>query len=373
MKIALVAPIEETVPPKKYGGTEWIVYHLAHCLGQHKHEVDLYAAGDSNTQPYYEIIPTIVKSLRVLPPFDQDLQMRETAKWLSMGKTVKMINSKKYDIVHNHASWRFLSLAPLINSPIITTHHGPLNIKYQNIIFSEYKDLYHVSISNNQRKDLPNLNYISTVYNGIDTDMFPFNQAADSQFDHMVFLARMSPEKGAVEAAKATKQTKRKLIVGAKVDKVNEQYFSEFKKLVDDQYVFYKGEMNHDQRIDFLGKARCLLVPIKWEEPFGLMFTEAMASGTPVITFSRGSAPEIIIDGKTGFLVNESEEHNRGDWIVKKTGLEGLCEAIEKIYEMPKQDFLQMRKNCRTHVEQNFSVEKMVNDYEKTYQKILNI
>ncbi len=369
MKIALVATVEESVPPKKYGGTEWIVYHLAHLLGKKGHQVDLYAAADSNTQPYYNLIPIVDKSLRSVPMFAENMKIREAAKWMSLVKAAKLIQKKEYDIVHNHASWRFLTLAPLITCPIITTHHGPLNLDYQNFIFLNYKNLPHVSISNNQRKDLPQLNFVATVYNGIDIDMFPLSNAKD--YDHMVFLARMSDEKGAIEAAQAAQKAEKKIVFGAKIDIVNKEYATKFKPYIDNKYINFRGEMNHEQRLDFLQKARCLLVPVKWEEPFGLMFIEAMACGTPVITFARGAAPEIIIDGRTGFLVNQSNEYRRGNWITKNTGVDGLVEAIKRIYSMPDEEYRKMRQQCRLHVEKNFTAEIMVNKYEKTYQRII--
>ena len=132
------------------------------------------------------------------------------------------------------------------------------------------------------------------------------------------------------------------------------------------------GMLTTPRREEVMGRAKCLLFPIKWEEPFGMVLIEAMACGTPVVAYARGSVPEIIKDGETGFIVNSSDSDIRGDWIVKKTGIAGLCEAVEKIYSMSKVEYQKMRHACRTHVEANFTVEKMADNYEKVYQKILS-
>ncbi len=372
MKIAFVAPIEETIPPQLYGGTEWIIYYLVHGLGKKGYEIDLYAAGDSQKEPYYNLIPITSQAIRRVPKYFENLKLRDVKKYMSYDQAVEHIIKKDYDLVHNHASWRFLLLCSIIKQPIVITHHGPLNLDYQQEVFLHYADQYHISISNNQRKDLPQLNYVKTIYNGTDTTLFPFSPEPPILEDnHLLFLARMSEEKGPIEAAQAAAQAGQKLIIATKVDKVNQPYFEKFKPYIDNKYVFFKGEVGHDAKIALLKGARALIVPIKWEEPFGLMFTEAMASGVPVVTFSRGSAPEIIKDGHTGFLINQSDQFKRGDFIIKKTGVAGLAEAIKRIYSMPENEYKAMRRACRKHIEDNFSVEKMVDEYEKVYKQIL--
>lgn len=372
MRIALIAPVEETVPPQQYGGTEWIIYAIAHGMGKKGHEVDLYAAADSKKENGYNLIPIVTQSLRSNPTFANHVKLRETGKLMAIADTIELIQKRKYDIIHNHASWRFLTFANLLSgTPIVTTHHMPLSIDYQRIVFSKHKDLPHISISNNQRRDLPDLHFVITIYNGIDINHYPISNNANLSRSNMLFLARMSPEKGAIEAASVASKLKKKLIVAAKVDEVDRPYFSEFKPLIDDNLVTFVGEIIFKRKLEYLQTAKLLLAPIKWEEPFGLMFTEAMVCGTPVVAFARGAAPEIIVDGKTGFLVNESNELRRGDFIVKKTGVDGLCEAVERIYSLNDQEYLQMRHGARKHVEEHFSNEKMVDEYEKVYQKIL--
>ena len=374
MRIAVIAPIEETVPPQRYGGIEWIAYYVAHGLGEKGHKVDLYASSNSKKEEYYTIMPIVEQSLRADTYFAQNLDLRETAKLLSISKTIELLSKKDYDIIHNHAGYRFLAFANLQkNKKIVTTHHMPLSIAFQNLVFTKYKDLPYISISNNQRKDSPHLNFVATVYNGIDLKHYPVvKDETKHKYPNMFFLARMSPEKGAIEAASVALRLKKKLIVAAKVDETDKPYFENFKPLIDNKLVMFVGEVEYDRKLEYLQTARCLLMPIKWEEPFGLMFTEAMACGTPVIAFARGAAPEIIVDGKTGFLVNESEELSRGNFLIKKTGIEGLCEAVKKIYSVPEDQYMEMRKNARAYVVKNFTVERMVDEYEKVYEKILN-
>lgn len=370
MKIALIAPVEETVPPQKYGGIEWIVYDLAVGLGKKGHIVDLYASADSHRNPHYNLIPITPKSLRQHDDFSSNLDLREAAKWLSLAKTLEEIGDKDYDVIHNHAGWRVLAFAHLFRHPILTTLHGPLNIPKETFIFEKRKELPYISISNNQRKDLSTLTYLDTIYNGVDTALFPFKEIP--HHESLLFFARMSPEKGAVEAVKAAIKEKKKLLAASKVDEINKEYFDEFKKVTQgNPNIEDLGEIKVSDRQRYFQNAKALLAPIAWEEPFGLMFIEAMASGTPVIAYARGAAPEIIKDGQTGFLINFSETDKRGDFVVKKTGFEGICEAIERIYSLSSDEYINMRLTARKHVEENFSADRMVDNYEKAYEKML--
>lgn len=371
MKIAIIAPIEETVPPQKYGGTEWITYHIANGMGKKGHDVHLFAAGNSPHNPHYSLIPSVEISIRSLPEYMDNMKLRDTKKLMILTPITKLVNEGNYDIVHNHISWRYLLYADFVKAPVLTTHHMPLIPDYQQLIFREHRKLPHVSISNNQRRDMPELNYIDTVYNGIDIALYPYSEQIPSADSHMAFLARMSREKGAVEAAQVAHKLKKRLKVAAKIDSNDKEYFEEFKQYIDNNLVTFQQELGQQDKNDFLQTARCLLVPIQWEEPFGLMFTEAMACGTPVITYARGSAPEIIRDGVTGYLVNQSEEYKKGDYIIKKTGAEGLYEAAERLYNMPPEQYGIMRLACRKHVEANFTVDKMVDKYEEVYKKII--
>ncbi len=373
MKIAIVAPVEESIPPKKYGGIEWIVYYVASGMGKKGHIVDLYASGDSKKDEFYNLIPTTPLSLREEPDFANNVKKRDVAKLQSIALTIESIQKQKYDIVHNNTGWRLMTFSNLVGKNFVTTHHGPLDMDYEQLVFEEFKNLPSISISNNQRLDLPELNFIATIYNGTDITLFPYFEHADpAKHDAMLFFARMSHEKGAIEAAKTAILCKKKLLVTAKVDFVDQAYFSEFKKLIDNNYVTFIAESNPQDRIYYYQHARCLLAPIQWEEPFGLMFTESMSCGTPVIAFARGSAPEIIKDGETGFLVNSSDTDIRGDWIIKETGVAGLCKAVEKMFSLGDNDYLAMRRKSRSHVEKHFSTDRMTQGYEEVFKKIVN-
>jgi glycosyltransferase involved in cell wall biosynthesis len=373
MKIAIFSVFEETVPPTKYGGTEWIVYHVARGMGLKGHEVDLYASGDSKKDPAYNLIPVVEKSIRTDPTYGLDPKMRETIKFLTYSKFVPYLDEKKYDIIHNHAVWRFLLFTNLLKTPIVTTHHGPLSLPYQNMVYAAHKDRPYVSISNNQRRDFPDLNWAATVYNGIDINSFQYSEDAFKEAEPYLFLlARISPEKGAVEAAQVALKTHKTLKVAAKVDIADKEYADKFQSLVDGKYVDFLGEKGMPEKMYLLQGAKALLAPVSWEEPFGLYFTEAMACGTPVIAFARGAAPEIIEDGKSGFLVNFSDDMKRGDFIIKKTGVEGLCEAVEMLYSLPEDQYIEMRRNARKRIEEKFTYEHMVNGYEEVYKKIIN-
>lgn len=371
MKIALVAPLEESIPPKKYGGIEWIVYHLAHGLGKKGHKVDLYATGDSQKEDIYTLIPVVEKSLRTDPIFGADPKMREAAKMYYLSDTLEMLQNRSYDIIHNHAGWRFLSFSNLLKKPIITTHHGPLSLPYQQFIFRKYKNYPYVAISENQKKDLADINYVATIYNGVDTQIFHPVEDGMKQTD-LLFFARFSHEKGGLEAIQVAKNVGKKLVIGAKVDLVDQDYFAKAEPLIDQNLIEFIGEVDHKDKSRIYSNARALLAPIRWEEPFGLMFTESMSCGTPVVAFSRGSSPEIIRDGVTGFLVNESPEYIRGDFVVQKTGVEGLCEAVKRIYALSEREYQTMREQCRNHVVKNFSAEKMVSEYEEAFEKVLS-
>jgi glycosyltransferase involved in cell wall biosynthesis len=344
MRIAILAPFEESIPPQKYGGTELIVYYLCQILSK-KHSVFLLATGDSKTKA--KLISIFPRSIRK-EKMAQDMKFRESLKYMGIAKTVKKLKKINPDIIHNHIGWRFLPFAPLFKSPVVTTLHGPLNVPYQQFVYGRFKEFPFISISNSQRKPFKKLNYAATVYNGIDIKEFDFND--NPKGDYFAFLARMSPEKGPVQAIKAAKEAGFKLKMAAKVDAVDKEYFEkEVKPLIDGKQIKFLGEIKTSQKSAFLGNAKGLLVPLQWEEPFGLFMTEAMACGTPVIAFKRGSVPEIIKDKKTGFTVK----------------------TINQMKESMKKINLIDRKECRKWVEENFTAEKMVSEYEKTYKKLL--
>ncbi len=345
MKIAVIAPFEERVPPEKYGGTELVIYNIIENLVSMGHKVTLFASGDSQTSS--ELKPVFPNALRSMSEMS-NARYRDSYKFIGVGRIVKYLHENRFDIIHNHLGWRLLPFEKIINSPIVTTLHGPLDVDYMRAVYGEFKKSKYVSISENQRKPMPELNYVGTVYNGIQIGKFKFNETPGNYF---VFLGRMSPEKGPVQAIEIAKRARVELIMAAKVDIVDKEYFkSEIEPLIDNKQIKYIGEVNHAEKVNLLGGAKALVAPIQWEEPFGLFFVEAMACGTPVITTRRGSVPEIIVDGKTGFVCDS------------------LDEAVRRINDIDEID----RKDCCQHVKENFSAEKMTKDYVEIYEKVIN-
>ena len=345
MKIAILTPFEESIPPKKYGGTELVVYNLTQKLVSMGHDVTLLGTGDSKTNAkLVEIFPQSIRSLSEA----KDMKIRESLKYIGLGRVMEYLDKNKFDVVHNNIGWRVLPFDDVIDSPIITTLHGPLDVAYQQKVYGAYSKANYVSISLNQRRPMLNLNFVANVYNGIETEKFEFYEEPK---DYFAFLGRMSPEKGPVQAIKIAKKAGVKLIMAAKIDTVDVEYYrKEVEPLIDGKQIKYIGEVDHEGKVELLGNAKALLAPIQWEEPFGLFFTEAMVCGTPVIATRRGSVPEIVIDGKTGFICKD------------------LDDAAEKIKEIEKID----RKDCRKHVKKNFSSEKMANDYLAAYKKVIH-
>jgi len=308
------------------------------------HTVYLVATGDAITKA--ELFPVFPESIRKSPEA-QDIRIRDAIKFIGVGRALEFLTKTNADILHNHLGWRLLPFTHLLKYPVVTTLHGPLNVPYMAYIHKKFAKSNFVSISNSQRNALPELNYAGTVYNGIDIKKLEFNE---KPADYFAFLGRMSPEKGPLQAIQIAKMAGVKLKMAAKIDAVDKEYFGkEIKPLIDGEQIEYIGEIGPEEKSGFLGNAIGLLAPIQWEEPFGLFFIEAMACGAPVITCKRGSAPEIIKEKETGFMINTIEEG---------------VKAVKNIGEIK-------RSACRKHVENNFTIEKMVDGYEKIYEKIL--
>lgn len=346
MKIAILAPFEEPVPPVKYGGTELVVYNVVEELVKLGHQVTLLASGDSKTSAKLESI--FDKSLRTNPAVLTDNKLRDALKFVGVGRVVDYLKKNKFDVVHNNIGWRFLPFQKVIDCPVVTTLHGALDLSYLIPVYRDYQDSNYISISLSQRRPLPNLNYIANVYNGIDISKFRFFPEPK---DYFAFLGRMSPEKGPIQAIQIAKGAGVKLIMAAKIDTVDKEYFEkEVEPLIDGDQIKFIGEVDHAGKLELLGNAKALIAPIQWEEPFGLFFVEAMACGTPVIAMKRGSVPEVIKDQETGFICENNQQ------------------AVEAVGNIGKID----RKKCFDHVDQNFSSIKMAKGYIHAYQKAID-
>lgn len=339
MKIAQVSPLFEQVPPRFYGGTERIVSYLTEELVHQGHEVTLFASGDSVTSA--NLVPCSKNSLRLdetcIDPIPHHLLMLE--------RVFRM--ASRFDIIHFHTDYFHYSASRRSGLAHVTTLHGRLDIPDLVPLYREYSEMPVISISDSQRAPLPWLNWRGTVHHGLPADLLPFNPRGG---DYLAFLGRISPEKGLNTAIAIARESGVNLKIAAKVDKADREYYdNKIKPLIDGQLVEYIGEISESEKKDFLGNALALLFPIDWEEPFGLVMIEAMACGTPVIAFARGSVPEIIQEETSGLIVSN---------------LEGAVRAVEAVAKLS-------RQRCRNHFEESFVASRMARDYVTIYEKMI--
>jgi glycosyltransferase involved in cell wall biosynthesis len=340
MKIAQVAPLIESVPPKAYGGTERIVSYLTEQLVDMGHDVTLFASGDSVTKA--SLVAPTYKGLRgnkdVVDIYTYYIYMLELVQ--------QKIND--FDIIHYHIDYFHFPLSRRNDIPQCTTMHGRLDLGDLRVLFNEFREMPLVSISNAQRAPIPYANFVKTVYHGLPLSLFSYS---DQPKDYLAFLGRISPEKGLDKAIEISKLTGIPLKIAAKIDKSDEEYFEHhIKKLLDHPLIEFIGEINDNEKSQFLGDALAVLFPINWPEPFGLVMIESMACGTPVIAFRHGSVPEVIDHGETGFIVENVED------------------AVGKIREIS--SFSRLR--CRTKFEERFSVKRMAENYVEVFQEMVN-
>lgn len=351
LKIGQISPLNLPVPPKKYGGSERVIYNLCEGLTERGHEVFLF--GTRNSKVSCHLIPILPKGLWELEPKDFGAYYA-----YEMAIIARKTRELGIDILHDH-------LGPLslpINGhdvPMIHTLHVPFLNKDRPWVYKKLNSML-VSISYAQRKPAPRLNYIATVYNGIDLEKFKFNPKPEN---HFVWVGELSPRKGILEVIKIAKRTKIKLVIVGRIPPPKQSndyaFFQQYvKKELNKGNIKYMGEVRPNQLSSYYRKAKAFLFPLQWEEPFGLVMVESMACGTPVIAFKRGSVPEVIKDGETGFVV---EPFADGE---DKPNTRGFIEAIKKIDQIS-------REKCRQRVEKKFSIQKMVADYEKIYFRVL--
>lgn len=341
MRIAQIAPLWERVPPPAYGGTELVVGLLTDELVQRGHEVTLFASGDSNSLARLEAVCD--RALRLDPT------VREYSIYEMLQLSQVYERAHEFDIIHSHVGCTALPYTSLVKTPTVHTLHGvftPDNEK----LFQYANQQPYVSISKAQQEPRLGLNYVATVYNGIDVNRYQFHATPDDP-PYLAFLGRLSPEKGPHLAIAIAKQTGWRLKLAGKIDPVDQNFFeTELKPHIDGKQIEYLGEANHEQKSIVMGGAVATLFPVTWREPFGLVMTESMACGTPVIAMSIGSTPEVIAHGKTGFLCHTVDE---------------CAAAVAKVASLD-------RQTCRDYVAEQFSVRKMVDGYEAVYRQILN-
>ncbi|HEY8489856.1 MAG TPA: glycosyltransferase family 4 protein [Dehalococcoidia bacterium] len=340
MKILQLAPLWETVPPPAYGGTESVVYELTEELVRRGHQVVLRASGDSQTTA--ELRSTYHRSLRTAA----DLADRHPHDWLHVATA--LAEAEEFDVVHNHAGELAMAMAQMVRVPVLTTMHC-LITPDTHPIWNRYP-WYYNTISWSEYEQMPPVEgpaFAGVVYNGIRVETFPFQARKDG---YLLFLSRISPEKGAHLAIQVARRAGCRLVMAGKVDERDRAYYeSTVRPLIDGRQVEFIGEADACLKRELYRNARALLLPLTWEEPFGLVMVEAMACGTPVITMRRGAAPEIVVHGETGFLAED---------------LDQMVAAVSQVDRIDP-------ARCRRHVETRFDVAQMVDAYEAIYRWIV--
>jgi glycosyltransferase involved in cell wall biosynthesis len=340
MRIAQIAPLVESVPPDRYGGTERVVASLVDELTRRGHEVTLFASGDSTSDA--ELVSVTETSLRSDPNATDRLAPHVG----ELGMAFK--RAAEFDIMHCHVDYVAFPAARLSPTPAVHTLHGRLDLPDLVAVFREFDDVPLVSISDAQREPLADfaLNWAGTVYHGVRTEDYPFSAEPGR---YLAFCGRMAPEKRPDLAIEVAQRAGVPLKILAKVDETDREYFSrEIEPRLNQPGVEFLGEGDEARRNELLSNALALLFPIDWPEPFGLVMIEAMVTGTPVITRPRGAAPEVVADGRTGFIVESVDD---------------LVAAVKRADTLD-------RHECRRHVEERFSVRRMVDDYEAIYARL---
>ena len=340
MRIAQVAPLYERVPPRLYGGTERVVSWLTEKLVSRGHEVTLFASGDSITNA--RLVPSCNQALRLDPQCIDPIAHH----YLMMERVFN--HAERFDLIHFHVDYLHFPLSRRAQIPCVTTLHGRLDLPDLVPLYKEFREMPLVSISNAQRKPLPWVNWIGTVYHGLPPTSL---QLHNRRGDYLAFLGRISPEKGLDRAIQIATRSGMKLKVAAKIDKADREYFErDVRPLFDHPLVEFIGEIGNSEKGEFLGKAAAILFPIQWPEPFGLVMIEAMACGTPVIAYPFGSVPEIIPERVCGFLVRDIDE---------------AVEAVARLSEID-------RRECRRYFELNFTDDRMAHDYLNIYRQLVD-
>jgi glycosyltransferase involved in cell wall biosynthesis len=337
MRIAQISPLIESVPPKLYGGTERIVSYLTEELVRQGHEVTLFASGDSETAA--ELVSCAPQALRLAQvPDAQPYTVMQLEKIRRRGGD--------FDIAHFHSDFFHFPLVRSLGTPSVTTLHGRLDLPFYRLLLDEFPEMPLVSISDDQRRMLQ-AQWVATVLHGLPKDLYSFSAAGEGGY--LAFLGRISPEKRPDRAIEIAKRAGVPLKIAAKVDKVDQTYFDEtIRPLITGSGVEFIGEVNDSEKQAFLGGASALLFPIDWPEPFGLVQIEAMACGTPVVAWRRGSVPEVIDEGVSGFMVEDIDQ---------------AVEAVHKARSLS-------RQAVRDRFEKRFTIERVAHDYVRVYNSL---
>jgi glycosyltransferase involved in cell wall biosynthesis len=328
----------ESVPPKLYGGTERVVSYLTEELVRLGHEVTLFAAGDSITGA--RLVPGCSESLRCskcADPLAPHFVMLEEL----------LSHKDEFDLIHFHIDYLHYPMSRREKLVNVTTLHGRLDLEELQPLYRRFPDMPLVSISDSQRDPLPYANWQATVYHGLPEGQYPLYQNSGK---YVAFLGRVSPEKGLDQAIEIATRAGITLKIAAKVDRADQEYFEAvIRPLLDNPLVEYIGEVGYPEKNEFLGNALALLFPINWPEPFGLAMIEAMACGTPVIAYPFGSVPEVVEEGRTGFMVPNAD---------------AAVKALEHVNKL-------CRYECREAFQKRFSAARMAQDYLAVYERLI--
>jgi len=341
LRIGQVAPLYESVPPELYGGTERVVSYLTEELVRRGHEVTLFASGDSVTRA--KLIAPCRRSLRL----DKECVDSSAPHMLMLEQVFQ--RAGHFDIIHFHCDYLHFPISRRQKCPHVTTLHGRLDIRELAPLYREFSDMPVVSISDAQRQPLAWANWQGTVYHGLPDGLHTLRERPG---DYLAFLGRISPEKRVDQAIEIARRAGMRLKIAAKIATADEEYFHQkIEPLLNEgkAFVEFVGEVGGKDKDEFLGNAYALLFPIDWPEPFGLVMIEAIACGTPLIAYRRGSVPEVMEDGITGFVVE---------------GLDEAVKAVERVAALS-------RKRCRQVFEERFTARRMARDYLKIYRRIV--
>jgi glycosyltransferase involved in cell wall biosynthesis len=338
MKIAQVAPLYESVPPRLYGGTERVVSFLTEALVEQGQDVTLFASGDSETRAH--LVPVCPRALRL------DEQVIDSQAWHTLLLEAVASRADQFDVIHFHCDYIHFPLSRRLGVPHLTTLHGRLDAPDLVPLYREFSETPLVSISTAQRRPLSFANWIGTVHHGLPEDLL---RPHEERGEYLAFIGRISPEKRADRAIDIARRFGMELRIAAKVDPADREYFErEIEPRLGEPGVEFVGEIGDLDKNDFLGGAHALLFPIDWPEPFGLVMIESMACGTPVLAFRCGSVPEVVDDGLTGFVVDD------------------LDQAVDALHRIGDID----RSLCRHAFEKRFGARRMVRDYLSLYRRL---
>jgi glycosyltransferase involved in cell wall biosynthesis len=342
MRIAQVAPLTEAVPPKLYGGTERVVHWITEELVALGNDVTLFASGDSRTSA--KLDATWPKALRL----DGSVRDPNALHMVMLERVRQKCDAEEFDFLHFHLDYMPFSLFMRQPTPFVTTLHGRLDLPEHQPVFSTFSKIPVISISNAQRRPVPQANWLRTIYHGLPEKLLTPQPVRPS---YLAVLGRIAPEKGVDRAIKIAIRCGIPLKIAAKVDRADQEYYDEvIRPMMDHPLVEYIGEISDHEKSDFLSGAIGLLLPIDWPEPFGLVMIEAMACGTPVIAYNRGSVPEIIDDGVTGFIVEDE------------------ISAVADVGRLADLD----RAKIRQRFEERFTARRMALDYMEAYRTLID-